>query len=192
MENLNKTAINNGLIIAAISIFIQLISYYVMPSMLASLWFGATVGIISIVIYVMFTLDLRKKVGGYWTFREALKGIFLMALVAGIVAQIFNLAYYKFVEPGAFDKISGFMNESLRSNFEKMNMDEVMIDEQLIKAEENLKAQYNPTVVQFFKTLGIAILIEFVMSLIFAAIFKKERPAFEQVTQEENDLGASS
>jgi hypothetical protein len=38
---------------------------------------------------------------------------------------------------------------------------------------------------QFFKNLGIAIIVQFVMSLIFAAIFKKEEPIFASTMEEE-------
>ncbi len=41
-----------------------------------------------------------------------------------------------------------------------------------------MKSQFNPSFVDLLKTLGIGVLIQFIMSLIFAAIFKKEQPIF--------------
>ena len=66
-----------------------------------------------------------------------------------------------------------------------MGMEQDQIDEAISKQMEGVKEQYNPTAMQFFKNLGIAIIVQFVMSLIFAAIFKKEEPIFASTMEEE-------
>jgi cell division protein FtsN len=40
---------------------------------------------------------------------------------------------------------------------------------------------------QFFKNIGTAVLVQFVMSLIFAAIFKKEEPVFASIDEQEQE-----
>ena len=62
MENLNKNAINNGVIIAIISIAIQVIMYYAMPSLFGSFATGIGIWAILLIIYVLLTIDLRKKI----------------------------------------------------------------------------------------------------------------------------------
>jgi hypothetical protein len=79
LQNLNKAASTNGLTIGILSTAIGVVTFYMFPSLLGSISFGIGTLVISLVIYVFFTLDLRKKIGGFWSFREALKGIFLMA-----------------------------------------------------------------------------------------------------------------
>jgi hypothetical protein len=185
LQNLNKAAVNNGLILGALSVVIGLVTYYMFPSMLGSIPFGIGMAVISILIYVFFTLDLRKKIGGYWSFREALKGIFLMAFIAGIVYAFVNLVFYKFIEPDAIDKVSGIMEEGTASTMERLGVDQDAIDEAVNKQREALKAQYDPTAMEFIKNLGVPIIIQFVMSLIFAAIFKKEAPVFAPVDDQE-------
>ncbi|MXV53272.1 DUF4199 family protein [Pedobacter sp. HMF7647] len=185
LQNLNKAAITNGLILAAITFVINVVIYYVAPSLMGSTMFGVGIGVISLVLYIVFTIDLRKKIGGFWTFRQALKGIFLMAFIAGLTSGILQTLFYKFVEPQAFDKIWSFVETNLTNTYDKMGMDQDKIDEVIVKVKENMQAQFNPTIAQFFKTLAIGILIEFIMSLIFAAIFKKEQPVFASVQEEE-------
>ena len=70
------------------------------------------------------------------------------------------------------------MESGMSETFENMGMEQDKIDEAVEKQIEGVKAQYDPTLAQFFKNFGIAIIIQFVMSLIFAAIFKKEAPVF--------------
>ena len=185
VQNLNKAASTNGVIIGILSAVIGVVTYYVFPSLLGSMSFGIGTLVVSLLIYIFFTLDLRKKIGGFWNFREALKGIFLMAFVAGLLYSAVNYVFYKFVEPDAFEKISGFVESGMSKTFESMGMDQDKIDEAVSKQVEGLKGQYDPTPMQFLKNLGIAVLVQFVMSLIFAAIFKKEAPVFAPVQEED-------
>jgi hypothetical protein len=185
MENLNKNAINNGIVIAIIGIAIQLLTYYAAPAMLGATWFGIVTGVIILGVYVLLTLDLKKKVGGYWTFKEAFRGIFFMSLVANISSTVFNFVFYKFIEPSAFDKVVGYVTEGLTSTYEKMGMNQDAIDKAMESVIKNLKAQYQPEPLDFLKTLGILLLVGIVMSLIFAAIFKKNPPMFAPVEEAE-------
>ncbi|MFA6946137.1 MAG: DUF4199 domain-containing protein [Pedobacter sp.] len=187
LENVNKAASTNGVIIGILSTAIGVVTFYVFPSLLGSMSFGIASLIISLLIYIFFTLDLRKKVGGFWSFREALKAIFMMAFIAGLVYSVANFVFYRFVEPGAFEKISGFMESGMSQTFENMGMEQEKIDEAVAKQIEGMKAQYDPSPAQFFKNLGIAVIVQFVMSLIFAAIFKKEAPVFVSGTEEEEE-----
>ena len=187
LENLNKAASTNGVIIGILSTVIGVVTYYVFPSLLGSMSFGIGTLVVSLLIYVFFTIDLRKKIGGFWTFKEALKGIFLMSFIAGLIYSLANVVFYKFIEPGAFEKIAGFMESGMSQTFENMGMEQEKIDEAVAKQIEGIKAQYDPTFAQFFKNLGIAVIIQFVMSLIFAAIFKKETPVFASTAEEEEE-----
>jgi hypothetical protein len=62
---------------------------------------------------------------------------------------------------------------------EKMGASDDQIDEALGKNEEMLAKQFNPGPAQIAMSLGIIAIMYFVGALIFAAIFKKERPVFE-------------
>jgi hypothetical protein len=186
-QNLNKEASTNGIIVGILSLVVGIVVYYAAPSLLGSIGFGIGSMVVSILIYVFFTIDLRKKIGGFWNFREALKGIFLMAFVAGLLYSVVNYAFYNFVEPQAYEKVAGYMEAGTSKTLENMGMEQDQIDEAISKQMEGIKEQYNPTVGQFFKNLGIAVLVQFVMSLIFAAIFKKEEPIFASAIEEEQE-----
>ena len=185
MEQLNKLSLNNGIIIGIIGIAIQLITYYAFPSLLGATWFGIAIWVVLLAVYIIFTLDIRKKIGGFWAFKDALRGIFIMSLVANVFAGIFNFIFYKFIEPGAYDKVVGFVTEGLTATYEKMNMTQDQIDKIMEKVTEGLKSQYQPTILDFFKNLVIIVLVGFVMSLIFAAIFKKNPPMFAPTEEAE-------
>jgi hypothetical protein len=181
LENLNKAAANNGIIIGILSVIFGVVVYYVAPALFGAMWFGIANLVFFLVLYIFFTLDLRKKIGGYWSFRQALKGIFIMALVASIVSTVANYLFYKFIEPGGFAKISGFIEEGMTKSFEGMGLDTDAADAEVAKVIDRMRGQFDPTPMELLQNLGIAILIAFIMSLIFAAIFKKEAPIFAPV-----------
>ena len=186
METLNKQAINNGIIIGIIGIAIQLLTYYAAPNLLGATWFGIATSIILLAIYIAFTLDLRKKIGGFWSFKDALKGIFIMSLVANVGSSIFNYLFYKFIETGAYDKIAPSVEAQAIANLEKFGItDQDAIDKGVEQALAQIKSVYQPDLKSFLITLGTVILVGFIMSLIFAAIFKKNPPMFAQIEEEE-------
>jgi hypothetical protein len=174
----NKLAINNGLFIGGISAVLNILIYYIYPQMMGNTLYGIFMMFIAMGLYTFFTIDLRKKIGGFWSFKEALKGIFLMSFIAGLLSTFVNFVFYKFIEPGAFEQISGIIIENLSVTYEKLGMDQDTIDKTIEKVLESMKSQFNPSFVDLLKTLGIGVLIQFIMSLIFAAIFKKEQPIF--------------
>ena len=101
-----------------------------------------------------------------------------MAFIAGIVGILINLFFYKLIEPDAYSKISGYVVDGMVSSYEKMGMSQEQIDSIVPEMERSLKSQFDPSALDLAKNLGIAILIEFIMSLVFAAIFKKNPPIF--------------
>ena len=184
LQDLNKAAITNGLIIGVLTTVLGILTYYVAPALMGSTYYGIGLMLLSLGLYIYFTLDLRKKIGGYWNFRQALKGIFLMAFIAGVFSMAFNFIFYKFIEPGAFEKISIYIADGLTSTLENLGMQQDQIDAAVEKQVEAMKSQFDPTLTDLAKNFGIAVLIQFIMSLIFAAIFKKEEPVFIQSTEE--------
>src|SRR5690606_389859 len=97
--NVKKAAITNALIWAVINIIVFLLVYYASPTLMANPAFGFISMAIGIGLAVYFTMDLRKKVGGYWSFREALGAIFLMFFVQIVISTSFTTAFAKWIEP---------------------------------------------------------------------------------------------
>ncbi len=183
--NAKGAAVKNGIIWAIIGIVIFLLTYYALPSMMVTVSYAIISFLISIGLAIFFTLDLRKKVGGYWSFREALGPIFLMFVVQVVITTCFSTAFAKWIEPGYGDFIREATLNSTTELFQNMSTDQEMIDKQIADTEERLEKSLNPTLLEFLQGLAIAIIIYFVGALIFAAIFKRSRPEFMAVRDEE-------
>ncbi|MGK6353260.1 DUF4199 domain-containing protein [Parapedobacter sp. DT-150] len=179
-----KAAISNGLIWAVINIIIFLLVYYASPTTLASPAFGFVGIAIGIGLAVYFTLDLRKKIGGYWSFRTALGHIFLMFFVQIVVYTIFTTIFAKWIEPNYANMMREATLNATTQMAEAFTSDQEQIDKMIADAEKRIESQVNPGFMDLLQGLAIAAIIYFIGALIFAAIFKRNPPIFAPAEEE--------
>ena len=190
LKDLNKIAAIDGLIAGVLITAIGVISFYVLttPNVLL-IFMLLTIGAkaITYLIYIFFALDIRRKVGGFWNFKAALKGIFLMIFVADLFYSVVNFVFYRIVEPNAYEKVSGFMADGITKVLENRGMEDDKIDKIIDNLLIQMKQQYNQTLGLFLKNIATGIIFQFILSLIFAAIFKKEAPVFASIGEDEEE-----
>lgn len=179
-----KIAMNNALIWALINIIIFLLVYYASPSLMGNFAYGFIQLAIAIGLAIYFTLDLRKKIGGYWSFREALGHIFLMFMVQAIVVTLFTTVFGKWIEPSYADTMREISLNATTRMAETFSSDQEQIDKIIEEAEKNIEKQVNPGFMDVLKGLAIAAIFYFIGALIFAAIFKRNPPVFASVEEE--------
>ncbi len=175
VANVRQESLKYGLILAAVNIFVFLLVYYVKPDLMISTAYAIVSFFISLGLIIYFTLELRKKAGGYWSFKEALSNIFIVLIVSGVIAYFFNVLFGKFIEPQYVE----FMKNAMYEKFENSALSQ----EQRDNIVDEVGKQFNPGMGGIIKALAISVLAYFVEALILAAIFKKNRP-FEHVIAE--------
>ncbi|MCY4780567.1 DUF4199 domain-containing protein [Sphingobacterium sp. UT-1RO-CII-1] len=183
-----KEGIKLGVYLGVISFVISTISMYVLMNSadfkMTSLITGTLSIVIMIVLSASFSLMLRKVGGGFWNFSEALKSIFIMLAIAVIITNIggavFNLAIPE-PQQVVFDKTINMTIETMES----MGVEDDVIDKQVADLEKTRDDLRTFSFGQTLKGLGINLILYFVFSLILAAIFKRERPAFLRVPAED-------
>src|ERR1700753_4474302 len=85
-----KSSIILGLILLALNIFL----FYLITSISTSPMMILVIGpqslsiAIPLFIAILFSINIRKKVGGYWTFKQAATGIFILFLIAYLIKII--------------------------------------------------------------------------------------------------------
>lgn len=187
-KDLKVEAIKNGLGLGLIMVVLGLVSAYLIMNS-TSIWaiflYPVCLNIIlPIVIAVFFSKDLRKKIGGYWNFRRATSGIFIMFLTSYLISSVVNVAYVKLVEPDMQAKIQTSITDATTKMMEKQGVDKAKIDEVIKQKDEEFKKKNSGTVMQSAQGYLIGVLFVFVFALIFGAIFKKEPPLFVSDTNE--------
>lgn len=177
---LRSEAIKNGLIMAAVSIVIFLVTNYVFPDMMGSMLITAFTVIIGLALSIFFCLDMRKKAGGYWTFSEALLHIFIMFLISAGVVYVFTIIFGKYIDPTYAERMKELISSKTEEMLSQFGIDESKMDEMKEKQAQQLEEQFNPTFFQAIVGFGIQAIMYGIGALIFAAIFKKVRPLFPQ------------
>ncbi|WDF57093.1 DUF4199 domain-containing protein [Mucilaginibacter sp. KACC 22063] len=182
VRDLQKKSATSGIILGIVLIVCSVLSFYFITTIATSIWM-ITLGpmffsvIIPLIIAILFTSDLRKKIGGYWTFRQAVTGIFIMFFCAYVVSYIgYNLLFVRVIEPQAIQKTEEKVVGATTAVMEKQGVDQEKIDEQEKKMRDQFDIQNNMTPVKIISGVGISLIFMFVIAMIFAAIFKKDPP----------------
>lgn len=183
--NAKSIAIKNGLIWTVINIFLFLGVYYAAPTLMASFAFGMISLLLSIGLAIYFTLDIRKKTGGYWSFKEAVSAIFVLFIVQIVIYTCFVTAFSKWIEPSYADFTRETGLNAATEMYENITTDQEMIDQMIADTERRIEKQVNPTLGEFIQGLAIWVIVYFVFALIFAAIFKRNRPYFAPIVEDE-------
>lgn len=124
---------------------------------------------------IYFILSLRAKIGGYWSFKEAVRAIFIIFLTAYLTQFALNdVLFAKIIEPNVAAKTEAAFIRSAKMDFERKHESQKNIDAKIQDIHKNLDPQKQATVGQQVINLGFNIIFMFVLSLIFAGFFKRE------------------
>ncbi|RYY33129.1 MAG: DUF4199 domain-containing protein [Sphingobacteriaceae bacterium] len=183
-STVRKAAVAPGLILGVVSSFLGIFSFYFTTTMTASMWliiFSPLIFslIIPIVVAIFLIKDLRKKIGGFWSFKQATSGSFVVFLVSFAISFIVvNLLFAKVIEPDMIAKSRDATVNSVTAMMEQANAPQESIDKSIADIDKKFDEQKEVTIVSSLKSIGIAIIVLFIISLIFGAIFKKEPPKY--------------
>ena len=180
-----KIALNYGLIWAAINIVIFLFAYYAFPQVMGTFTYTIIQIIVGVGLAVYFTLQIRRQIGGFWTFREAISAIFVLFILPSVIIMLFSIAFGKWIDHTYNDFIKESTLNMTTELLEKVSTDQEMIDKTIEETELALDKQLNPSFVDVLKSLASSVLMYFIIALIWSAIFKRDRPIF--LTQSEAD-----
>lgn len=183
-SELRKQAAIKGVLLGAILGVLGILSFYALTG--GSTSFIVVIGvpfvvsfIIPLALAIAFSFDLRNTIGGYWNFKQAVTGIFVMFLLAFVTSYMLrDLLFAKVIEPDMIGKTQTAMVNSVTTMLEKSGASQADIDNKLEDMQQQLEAQKNASVGKQIQSVAISIIFVFVLSVIFAAMFKRERPVY--------------
>lgn len=181
IQDLSKLALRGGLFIGAIYVVVLIVLQIVDPVILfTNSLIGILMTIIPIVLLVVIGLDTRKKIGGYWTYKQAFQCLIIMSFFLVLLTQIYNFILIKYYDPTLIVKIKDALVESISSKLSKFGMDQDAIDAAVKKSTTSIEEKMQPNFKNLVINFGISFLWYGVVSLIVAAIIKKVRPLYVQ------------
>jgi hypothetical protein len=173
-------SIKHGLLIGLISIVLSVVFYIIDPLMqFTNYWISLLILVLMIVLLVVLGLDVRKKIGGYWSFGQAFISVFIMGAVVSLFSVVYNFILLKFIDPELPVKANSALLESLTARLTNSNVSQDKIDE-YTKPFQNGEfiAKLQPTLLNEIKTFAFALILYAVIAVIVAACIKKKAPLY--------------
>ncbi|QNN43402.1 DUF4199 domain-containing protein [Pedobacter roseus] len=173
---ISKLSLKNGFMLAAVSVVLSLTLHFIDP-VLVYTSFLAQVGIfvLFIALLVVVGINIRKEIGGFWTFGEAFKAFLIISLILALTATLYNVILMKFIDPDLPAKAAAAIEDAQRAMMEKFGMAKEQVDEAMAKAG-NMQEKLEPTFKNIFTSFGVSLALYGVLSLILSAILKKKEP----------------
>ncbi|SHM10906.1 DUF4199 domain-containing protein [Mucilaginibacter sp. OK098] len=179
-SSMTNFSIKHGLLIGLVSIVLSIVFYIIDPLMqFTNYWISIIILVLVITLLVVLGLDVRKKIGGYWSFGQAFKSIFIMGIILSLFSVAYNFVLFKFVDPQLPVKANSAILESLTARLNSSNVSQDKIDE-YTKSFQNGEfiAKLQPTLINEIKAFGYGLILYVVLSLIIAACIKKKAPLY--------------
>lgn len=174
-----KESIKYGVVLGVISFLLGIIVLFVSKHvesfwMLTSLSFGVNT-VVYMLVALAFAYTLRKKNGGFWNFSIALKSNFLMLLISTILATVTTMLYVHVINPTLQEEVLRNTINITIEQLESSGAPDDVIDSRVATLEEQMDALGKITVKSIFRSLMISILMQFIFSLILAALTRNEK-----------------
>lgn len=163
-----KWGVISALISIAYSVVMILIDKYQDPSMNTPNFIFGIVVAVGVLIFAM--REFRTLNDGYLSYGQGLGVGTLTSAVAGVISGIFTFIYVRFIDPTVMDKSL----DRVRDEWERQGMDESAMEQ----AEKLTSMMMTPGALFLITVLG-SLFIGFILSLIIAAVMRRDRPMFE-------------
>src|SRR5258707_14388406 len=128
-QRIRKNAAISGLLFGVIFLVLGIFLFYFITTMSTNFWMITLVGpicitfLIPLAISIWLCFDLRKKIGGYWNFRQATTGIFIMFFVSYLISTIGSLGFGTFIEPDQMSKMKTVYVNATNEYMKKQGVD---------------------------------------------------------------------
>ena len=177
METKPRSLFNNaliyGLFTAAISIVFSILTYILDVPFKSPLMYFSFIILLGGIIYG--TLQYKNNyLGGYMSFGKAFLSGFLIVATASVITSVYSYVFFTFIDPAYLERI---ISQTLEQTQAKL-VEKGMSDDQMEPALAMTRKFMTPMIMSIFAII-YSLLFGAILSLITAAILKKEDKSFE-------------
>lgn len=192
MENKNKMitqlSLKNGLILALVWIVIYAVLYFINPVMIfTNFWISLVIWVVLITLLVIIGKNIRKEIGGFWNFGQAFKSFLIISIILSFTSVIYSVILIKVINPDYPTEAASAIQDSQKAMMEKLGVGSDQIDAAMAKAGDQSE-KLQPTLKNLTTNFGVSMAIYGILSLILAAILKKNEPIVFNTLQDDGPL----
>ncbi len=167
--SIKKIALNYGVLLALLSIVLQVISYVLDAHIDRPWWLTVLQLLISVGVITYGIKAYKTENAGFLTIGQALKAGLAISLVAGIIAVVFNYIFMNYIDPDFVQKTLDFSREQMIEK--NPNMPQEQIDTAM-----SMSAKFmSPLIMSAFAMIA-TLFFGFIISLFAGLIMKKNPP----------------
>lgn len=126
-----------------------------------------------IIVLLIYGFQLRKRNGGYLSFKEGLQYAFVSYVVVALMLAVGTYILFNLVDKGLTEKTVNATIERMRSFAERMGVSASDIDKDMDKLNESKKETNLKNIVL---GTGQALIWHFIKSLLIALVIRREKP----------------
>jgi hypothetical protein len=177
-QKIKKSGFKNGLILGVITTALNILSFYLItsPSISPLLFILAPIisrAFIPMLVVIFLCFNIRKNIGGLWTFKQATTGIFIMLIVAYLV----NLAgkdmiFDKVIEPNGIQKTQMAAINAKAANMKEKGAGQDKINASIADMKKDFIQKDTFSIGAFITGNAFIVLFLFVFALIFASLLR--------------------
>ena len=168
-KSIKKIALNYGILLALLSIVLQVISYVLDVHIDRPWWLSIVQLLVSIAVIVYGIKAFKIANADFLSIGQALKTGLAISLVASIIAVVFNYIFMNFIDPDFVQKTLEFSREQMIENYPDMTQ------EQIANSLEISAKFMSPWVMSAFAIIA-TLFFGFIISLIAGIVMKKNQP----------------
>lgn len=167
-------ALKQGLILGVINIILTMLLYIADYTLMVD-W---KISILFFLIYIGYTIyagiGYRKEIGGFIPFGKAFQHGYLVFIISGLLATIFNLVLYNVIDPELPGKLTEATIEKTVAMMEGFGAPEESIDKTVADTRTRMEGQFSfvGSLIGYAVILGVSA----IFALITGAIVKRNQP----------------
>lgn len=167
--SIKKIALNYGVLLALLSIVLQVISFVLDAHIDRPWWLTILQLAISISVIVYGIKTFKSGNAGFLTLGQALKTGVAISLIAGVIAVVFNYIFMNYIDPDFIEKAMEF------SRVQMIEQNPNMTQEQIDNAMEISSKFMSPGIMSAFAIIS-TLFFGFLIALVAGLIMKKNPP----------------
>lgn len=101
MEALRKNAAKYGLFLGLTMVVMTALIYAIDLSLFTASWYGILNMLIVVLFGVLSSINNKKMLGGFITFKETFVSFFITIVIGFFIATIFSILLFNFIDPDA-------------------------------------------------------------------------------------------
>ena len=177
--NHNEEVVKGGLIVGGVSIIITMVVYLVDIGLMVKWWYGLLTLTISMGLLIFLGINYRNLIGGFISYKNALKFSFLVFLISYVMGIVFQILLYNIIDPSLPEVIKQLTIETTVEMMESFGTPPEAIDAAIVGIEEGIDNSTTP--VGILKSSPWGILFIFIFAAIGSLFIKENQPISDRI-----------